>query len=476
MRKIGGNLGKVGHFGTAQFYAEALGLAVPVLLQSLITSLVSLVDNFMVAGLGDLKMAGVNVANQINFVYLVVVNTACNAGGIYLSQHRGAGDREGMAQAFRFKIIMASLVSFIHLALSLAVPEFLVGLLLPGNSEGGAIVAEGATYLRAVSPSFVFIGIATAAGTAFRDIGEAKVPLAISSSAALINTFLNWVLIYGNLGAPRLEVRGAAVATDIARLVEAVVFLVWMARRKPAFRFPPGMLLRVDPRLFRSILSRSGMMLFSETSWVVSETILTALYNGRGGAETVAGMAAGWTIANLFFMAFPAIHAATGVIVGATLGAGRLDEARVRAVWIRSGSIILGLVVALAALLSTFLVPLVFANLSASARGVTTGLVVVIALYLPLWCLLNAQFAISRAGGDTAMGVWVDVGVTYFVFLPAAYALAYLTGIGPVALYAIAKLSDLGKAAVAAWWLRKERWLKNLAEEHPPLDPETIQD
>jgi len=105
----------------------------------------------------------------------------------------------------------------------------------------------------------------------------------------------------------------------------------------------------------------------------------------------------------------------------------------------------------------------VFGNLSAEARVVTRGLVLTIACYIPLWTLLNAQFALSRSGGDTAMGVWVDVGVTYAVFIPLAFALSAWTGLGPVALFGLAKLSDIGKTTVAFWWLAKEKWVKNLA-------------
>ncbi len=453
--------------GSAGFYREALAIVVPVMLQSLVTGLVSLVDNFMVAALGDAKMAGVNVANQINFVYLVIVNTVCMAGGIYLSQHRGANDEEGMRQAFRFKLVAAGIVSAVHLIVCLAVPEPMLRLMLGGNPEGERIVAEGARYLRAVSASFLPIGFASAMATSFRDIGVTKVPLLVSTSAALVNTFFNWVLIYGNLGAPRLEAQGAAIATVIARLVETGAFALMLRKLRPAFAVSPRRVFDIDRGLFGAILSRSGMMLFSETAWVLSETIITALYNGRGGAETVAGMAAGWTIANLIFLVFPAIHAATGVIVGATLGSGKLEEGRHKARWIMSGAVIFGLFASAAAALATLAIPLVFGNLSDSARAVTRGLVFVIAGYLPLWCLLNAQFAVSRSGGDTLMGVWVDVGVTYAVFIPAALAIAGLTSWGPVALFGVAKVSDIPKAAVAHWWLKKGRWVKNLAAERP---------
>jgi putative MATE family efflux protein len=450
-------------FGPSGFYREVLAIVVPVMLQTLVTGLISLVDNFMVAGLGDAKMAAVNVANQINFVYIVIVNTVCMAGGIYLSQHRGADNVDGMRQAFRFKIIMATGFALIHTAICLAFPEALIRLMLGGNLQGDEIVREGARFMRAVTPSFVPLALASAMSTSFRDTGTTKVPLLVSTSAALVCTLFNWVFIYGNLGAPRLEVVGAGVATVLARLAETFAFAIMVAKKRPKFAFRPSRVFAVDRSLFGSILGRSSMMLFSETAWVVSETIITALYNGRGGAETVAGMAAGWTIANLLFLVFPAIHTATAVVVGSTLGAGRLDEGRTKARWIMAGSVIFGAAAGLAAAAASAGIPLVFGNLTASARYVTRGLVLVIALYLPLWALINAQFAVSRAGGDTAMGVWVDVGVTYAVFIPSAFAIAWLTPLGPVALFGIAKISDIPKALVARWWLKKERWVRNLA-------------
>ncbi|GAB6276731.1 MAG: MATE family efflux transporter [Rectinema sp.] len=449
-------------FGPWPFYREALALAVPVMLQSLITGLVSLVDNFMVAGLGDAKMAGVNIANQVNFIFMVIINVVSMAGGIFLSQHRGAQNREGMMQSFRFKLVMGTGISILYFAACQLAPEALLSLMVSNNAEGAVIVAEGARYMRAVSFSFIPLALSGAIGSSFRDIGEPKVPLIVSTAAAIANTIGNWFLIYGSLGAPRLEVVGAAIATVMARGLEIAAFLFVLQKRKPAFSFKIKAIFKIDGKFLGGVLSRSAMMFFSETAWVVSETIITALYNRRGGPETVAGMAAGWSVANLFFLVFPAIHTATNVIVGSTLGAGKLDEGRAKARWIMAGSIVFGVGAGLAAMLSTAAVPLVFGNLSDAAQHITRSIIIVIGIYLPLWCLLNAQFGVSRAGGDTLMGLLVDVGVTYAVFIPVAFMIARYTAWGPVALFGIAKLSDIPKAIVAGWWLKKERWVRNL--------------
>jgi putative MATE family efflux protein len=455
-------------FGPASFYREVLAVALPVMAQQAIQSLVSLIDNFMVAGLGDAKMAGVNVANQVNFVYLVIMMTLSSAGGIYMSQYRGAGDEEGMRQAYRFKAITTMGLSALYFAVCQTIPAALITVMTQGNAAQAEIVAHGAAYLRVVSWMFIPMGLSQSIGAAFREIGKPNAPLVISVCATLINTFFNWVLIYGNLGAPRLEISGAAIATNIARGVEVVAFVVYAHSGKAPFYVPLSKLLKARWSLFREILGKSSLMLLSETSWVVSETVTTALYNGRGGAEVVAGMSAGWAIANIFFLVFTGIHVSTGVVVGGLLGADRLDEARVRARWIMSGSVVAGTALALLQVASIAAVPFVFMNLTKDATKVTGGLLLVISLYLPLWSLLNAQFAVSRAGGDTMMGVVVDVGVTYALFIPGAFALAFLTPIGPVAMYAIVKLTDFAKWFIAHRWLKKERWLKNLAAPVAP--------
>jgi Na+-driven multidrug efflux pump len=410
-----------------------------------------------------MSMAAVNVANQINFIFIVVVNTICGAGGIYIAQFRGADDREGMGQAYRFKMLFSVSAALIYFVLCWLIPEPMLAMMTQGNAAQEEIVALGAGYLRLCSFTLLPMAISSAVGTSFREIGLPKIPLVISAAATLVNTVGNWFLIYGNLGAPRLEVSGAAIATIIARFFELVVFLNYTLRRQPPFFVGLRRILHINWRLVRVILSKSGMMFLSEASWISSETIMTALYNSRGGAEVVAGMAAGWTIANIFFLLFGGIWTAAAVMIGSTLGAGRLDEARTRSVWIQSGSVVAGVCIAVVgALVSTLLIPLVFINLTPAARKISLGLVYVILFYLPLWAILNALFAISRSGGDTAMGMYADVSVNTLLFVPGAFALALCTDLDPVRMFALLKISDGVKYLVARHFFKKERWVRNL--------------
>jgi len=466
-------MNKTKYVGTAAFYKMALAIAVPVMLQALLQNMVSLIDNFMVAGLGDIKMSGVNITNQLIFVFFVALNTLVSAGGMFMSQFNGAKDAEGMQQTFRFKLHTSMLLSFVCVALSLLLPGAILGALVNTNTESAAIVEQGKNYLAIILLTFVPIAISTAIGSSLREIGKVRPPLVISLSATFVNTFFNWVLIYGNLGAPRLEVKGAAIATLIARLVELAAYVIYIRKTQPAFYVKITEIFRVNFKLFFVILRKGGIIFLSEMSWVITETVMTAVYNGRGGAEIVAGMSASWAIANVFMLIFGGVHTSIGVIVGSTLGRNELDKARDQARWLRTGAMVAGLLIAFVEAFSVAIIPLVFGNLSPSAQAVTRNMLWVISFYMPVWTYLNAQFATARSGGDAIMGAWVDISINSTIFLPGIFLLAFLTPLGPIQIYALVKITDFIKVGVAHWQLGTERWLKNLTTEHRSLGVET---
>jgi Na+-driven multidrug efflux pump len=368
-----------------------------------------------------------------------------------------------MKNAYRFKVIFGIVIALFGIVLAWTIPRPLIAMMTSGNAAQEEIVAIGSPYFTLISWTFIPLAVSSAIGTSYREIAQPKVPLVISAIATLVNTAGNWILIYGNLGAPRLEVSGAAYATIIARVFELAAFVWYSARVKSPFFVHFIRIFHVQTQLIREILYKSGMIFVSEMSWISSETIMVAMYNRRGGAEVVAGMAAGWTIANIFFLIFGGIWTAAGVLVGGSLGANKLDEARRRAAWLSSGSVAFGFLISLpGALVSVLSIPLVFSNLSAAARVTSLNLVLVILVYLPVWALLNIQYAVSRAGGDTVMGMITDLSVNTLLFVPGAFILSFATAIAPVPMFATLKLTDFVKLIICWQFLKKERWVKNL--------------
>ena len=453
-------------FGNGQFYKSALAIAVPIMLQQLIQSMVSLIDNFMVSGLGDVSMSGVNVAGQVLFVFMVFTNTICMTGGIFLTQFFGAKDRGGMQQAFMFKLLAGLIALIPYLMVCLIYPREILSLMVIGNTQAPLILDEAVKYIRIMSVVGIPMTISVSIASSLRDMGQVKIPLAVTVIATLTNTVFNYLLIYGNLGFPAFGVRGAAYATVIARSLEFIIFLVIYFRSRPDFAIRFNRDFMVDGRLFKEILKKGALMLFCEMTWVLSETLTTAIYNGRGGADVVSGMASSFAIANLFFVAFGGIYSATTVIIGKTLGEGNLQKARTEKTWLLSGSFVFGIAMTFVGFATTLIIPVVFGKLSPSAIAISRNMVILMAFFMPVWVLVNAQQAIARSGGDTKMGAYADAGITIVVMLPMLFLLARYTDIGPVQMYLCVKILDIVRTLIFHFWLKKERWLNNLTCEH----------
>lgn len=449
-------------FAPAHFYKSSLAIAVPIMLQQLIQSLVSLIDNFMVSGLGDVSMSGVNVAGQVLFVFMVFLNTICMSGGIFMTQFYGAKDEEGMRQAFRFKLLLGLLAAIPYFLVCVVFPAQVLSLMLIGNTQSQLILDEAVRYIRIMFFMGIPMTVSMCIASSLRDMGQVKLPLVVTIVATATNTFFNWLLIYGNLGFPRLGVRGAAIATVIARSVEFIIFIVLYVRLKPEFAFRLGEFFKINRVLFKEILRKGSLVLFCEMVWVLSETLTTAIYNGRGGADVVSGMASSFAIANLFFVAFGGIYSTTGVILGKTLGKGDVETARREKTWLLSGSAVFGFVMMLFGFVTTLIIPLAFGRLSENAISICRSMVVLMSFFMPVWVYMNAQQAVARAGGDTAMGAYTDSTLTIFIMVPMVLLLGIFTGIGPVMMFLCVKLLDVVKLVVFHIWLKKERWLKNL--------------
>ena len=202
-------------------------------------------------------------------------------------------------------------------------------------------------------------------------------------------------------------------------------------------------------------------------TWAISDSITVALYNTRGGADVVSGMASSFTIANLFFVAFEGINTATGVILGKELGAGNLEEAKVKKNWLLTAAVFFGIFMTGFGALTSLLVPVVFVNLSAAAIAISRRMVMMLALFMVVWVYENVQQSISRAGGDILMGLVCDAGITIVGMVPTMFFLALCTDLGPVPMYFIMKLFDVLKLISFAIWLTKERWVKNLTVTDP---------
>lgn len=451
------------YFGDKKFYKEVFNIGIAVMLQSLIQNLISLIDSFMVAGLGDIKMSGVNISGQILYIFMILQCAVCSAGGIFITQFSGAKNKEGMQQAFAFKIAASFFLGIMYFLVTMVFTRKILSLMVIGNTQANLILDQGEKYMFLMGFTGVQLCTSYILASSYREIGKVKVPLVISVTAALINSFLNWVLIYGNLGMPRLEVEGAAYATIIAKTIEMILYIAYAIKDKPDFINLP-VLKHINIKLFGQIFKKGSLIILSQMIWVVSETVSTAIYNGRGGANVVSGMSASFAISNMLFASFTGITTATGVTIGKSLGSKQFNQARKKKVWILSAAVVFGCFMSMIGLGSAALIPIVFGSLSQNAQNICKKMLALISILMPLWTYLNTQLAVLRAGGDTKVCMWVD-GLSPLITVPVLFIMAVFTDWSPIRMYLAVKSFDICKIMIANYSLKKEVWVANISEE-----------
>jgi len=224
-----GNL-KRKFIGKRSFYAMILAIAVPIMVQNGITNFVSMIDNIMVGRVGTNEMSGVAIVNQLIMVFNLCIFGGVAGAGIFTAQFHGARNTEGIRYTFRYKLIVITVIVMVSIAVFISCGDELIKLYLHGETGEGADIDETLRQAK-IYLSYMLIGlppfaIAQAYGDTLRCSEETIVPMKAGVVSVLVNLSLNYVLIYGKLGAPALGVAGAAIATIIARYVEMAVVVI----------------------------------------------------------------------------------------------------------------------------------------------------------------------------------------------------------------------------------------------------------
>lgn len=442
------------------FYLHVLTIAVPFMLQQLITSSVNLLDNLMVGQLGDAAIAGVAAANRYYMIANFGIFGVGGAMSIFLAQYFGAKDTEHVKQTFRYGIISAYLIVTPFIVLGYMFPNQILGFF----TNDLEVIRMGSDYLKVAILTYIPMALSMTIGNAMRSLGETKVPLYSSIVAILTNAFFNYVFIFGHFGFPAFGVVGAAYGTIIARLVEVVIFLVVTKRLDFMFKTAVKDLFKISKKLVKAMTIKAVPLTINEIFWSSGMSILFMFYSTRG-KEVMAGMSISGSVSDLFFTLFGGMAVATTVVVSQELGANRLKEARENAYKMIRFSIMLAVALGVLMFASSYIAPN-FYNVTDYSRETATTFLRIMSFMFWIY-MTNAQcFFILRAGGDTKSTLLMDSVFMWLVNLPVVGLITYLTGFNVYVLYLAGQSTDFLKLVIAYGLVRKEKWVKNLAHTH----------
>ncbi len=451
--------------GERAFYAMVLAIVVPIIIQNAITNFVNLLDNIMVGQVGTEQMSGVSIANQLMFVFNLCVFGGISGAGIFSAQFYGAGNQEGVRHCFRYKLYVCVVLIGAALAVFLLGGKQLIMRYLHDEANSGRVqvtLAHGMGYLRIMLFGMMPFALTQVYAGTLRETGETKLPMYAGIAAVFVNLAFNWLLIFGNLGFPKLGVEGAAIATVISRYVELAIVMVYTHKNARRYPFVKGVYrsLRVPGRLAGDITIKGLPLLINEGLWSSGMAVLSQCYSVRG-LDVVAAMNISSTISNLFAVTFLSMGSATAIIVGQALGANDMEGAKSRAWKLVAFSIFISLITLTVMNLVAPLIPHVYRT-SDDVRTLATSFLRVYACCMPLFSFCNSAYFILRSGGKTLVTFLFDSGYTWVIAVPFAWCLVHLTKLPVVPIYLLVQLADFIKCVFGFVLMKKGVWLNNM--------------
>ena len=454
--------------GTRKFYRSVLTLLIPIVVQQFITNFVSLLDNVMVGRLGREAISAASIANSVLMVFMLSVFGGISGISIFGAQFYGKGDMDGMRHTFRLKIMFSVLVSAAAIAVYLLFGEGFIQAFLQGESNGGdlALTLEGSVgYLRVMLVGLLPFAVVQVYASTLRESGETVAPMVAGICAILTNLFLNWVLIFGHLGAPALGVRGAAIATVISRYVELLVVVVHAHRHTDKYPFMSGVYssLHVPRALIRRVLPTASPLMVNEILWSLGITFINRFYSTRG-LNAVTALNINGTAWNLFCVIMFAMGSAVSIMVGQRLGAGEIQEARDVDRKLIFLTVAMHVVIGALMIAASPFIPLLY-EVGEDVRALTSRLLVIAGLALPIHSFAHVTYFTIRSGGQTMITFLFDAVYTWVVTVLLAWALCTYTDWPVEKIYFCVQFIDVIKLVIGLIMLRSDFWAKNVVND-----------
>lgn len=453
------------YIGDRAFYEHALFIAVPLILQNLVTNFVSMLDNIMVGQIGTAQMSGVSIANQFVFVFNMAVFGGVSGASIFGTQFYGKGDPEGQRYTYRFRLYLTLILSAVFAFVFLSFDDELISLFLSADDDPALIASTlsyGKEYLRIMVLSLLPFAIGQAYASTIRECGETRVPMLASFAAVGVNMVLDYALIFGKFGLPCLGVAGAAIATVIAKTIEMAYMILWTHTHLERVRCMKGAYKStyIPGELAGRVFVKGCPLLVNELLWSLGMSVVAQSFSVRG-IDVVAARNIASVLVNLFNVVFVQMGSCTGIIVGTLLGADRKEEA------VDASHKLIVFSLGLTMITMALMLPLAYwfpnmYNTEAEIRKLATYYLLIQIPAMLIWSYTNSCYFILRSGGKTGITFLFDAIYTWFIMIPIAYVLTHFTNMDIHIVMVLVTYSELIKVVVGYFMVKSGIWINNI--------------
>lgn len=439
------------------FFETVCDLAIPVTLQSMLQSSFSIVDQIMIGQLGSVSVAGVGLAGKFASIYSVVVSAIGAVAGIMISQYLGQKNRQEVRRSFYMNLAIAGGIAGIFTVLCAMFSEPVMGL----YTKDPATRQAAAAYLRLIAGTFIPMAGATLVSTLFRCTDKPRLPLYASIASAVLNTGLNYILIFGKFGFAPMGAQGAAIATVISQYVNFLLMVLMMRRKDSVLAKPNGNSRITEKFNWMQYISMLLPILVCEVVWSLGENVYAAIY-GHMGTDASAAMTLTNPIQGLLIGALCGLSQAASVIIGKMLGNGEYEdayEASKKLIFYGAvGAVILSAVVVLT---SPWYVEIY--QVEGAVKELTGQILVAYALVAPFKVLnMILGGGIIRSGGRTKYVMFIDMIGTWCFGVPLGLLSAFLLKLSIPYVYFILSLEECIRFGISLVVFRNRKWMNRL--------------
>lgn len=460
-------------FSHSHFYKKVLRIGAPIVLAQLMTSLLGLIDTFMVAGLGTTAVSAVAASTNFAFLLIMILFGFLSGLSIFIAQYWGSKDIKNIHKVYIISIIIGAIVSSLFFLVSFLFPEFVIGLYdNSGDFAEGVILTNYAVeYLGIAAFSYFTMTISFTISMWMRNVEKVIYPQAIAVLVVALNTFLNYILISGNLGFEAYGVKGAAIATVSSSGLGAFLLVTYIIKSKEeVFMIKLSTYKEITKKFVKQIFEKALPVAINETLWGLGMTVFLIAY-GFISSNSLAIIGVSNQVMALFWVINAGVSTACAIMIGNKLGENKLELAKQWGIRFTKLSISTGVILGA---VMFFISPIVAGLFTNNLGGVTeleridindnvVLILKVFSFYIPIK-FSNALQIIGtlRAGGDTKFVLFAELGPLWLVGVPMAFILSIYTALPLYVIVGLVNIEELIKFVIVIWRFFQYKWVRNL--------------
>ncbi len=447
-------------FSRRELNLKLFRIASPIAIQGIVTATLTMIDNLMVGFLGETELAAVGVAGQIFMVHYMLLFGILSGSATFMAQFYGTRDMANIRKVIGFAFTLLSGLGILFFVLANCLTDGVLSV----YSSDPSVKALAATYVRINSFSFLLLAFSAPMEMAFKATQQVRLPMIVSAAVFISNVTINYLLIFGKFGFPRLGVAGAAIGTLAARLVEVALNTVFAFRQSNPFRGSIQSFFGWDPELVRRVIKNATPTTLNEFFWGFGQTMYVAAFT-RIGTTAYAAYQAANSLFNIFNFASFSVGDAALILIGEKLGEGDKEYTWMLSRHILKVAVIVGLAFGALTIALAKPLSLVF-NLTDQGKTFTFYILIVFGATM-VFDLLNGVLiaGVLRAGGDTRFAMLTECGSIWLIAVPLAFISALVWHMPIHLALLMTRIESVIKAAILLKRFKSKKWMNTVIED-----------